>query len=312
MNSTSLSAVFTNAQQHYLSTARPFYYVPESRLVSLLPDNLLSLAAPIIAYWVSSLFFHALDCSNAQWLQKYRIHESAEVKSRNLASRGQVIQAVVVQHILQTMIGLWWMEHQPTGDEVNHLANMAGQASFLVPVLQRLFGNKEGAQWWLTHGHEAVYFVYWWAIPMAKLLFAMYVLSLYSSSVVKHVPMNRRFIIDTWEYFLHRAMHMNTFLYKTFHSVHHRLYVPYAFGALYNHPLEGFVLDSVGAAIAELVSSMHTREAIFLFVISTLKTVDDHCGYRLPWDPLQFLTSNNADYHDIHHQVCAFFVSDIK
>lgn len=98
-------------------------------------------------------------------------------------------------------------------------------------------------------------------------------------------------------------MHMNTYLYKTLHSVHHRLYVPYAYGALYNHPLEGFLLDSVGAAIAEAISCMSTREATLLFVVSTLKTVDDHCGYRFAWDPLQMFSANNADYHDIHHQV---------
>ena len=111
-------------------------------------------------------------------------------------------------------------------------------------------------------------------------------------------------IVDTWQYFLHRAMHMNTFLYKKFHSWHHRLYVPYAFGALYNHPLEGFVLDTAGAGIAEWLANLSTREAMLLFVVSTLKTVDDHCGYRLPWDPLQLFSPNNADYHDIHHQVC--------
>lgn len=99
-------------------------------------------------------------------------------------------------------------------------------------------------------------------------------------------------------------MHMNTFLYKTLHSVHHRLYVPYAYGALYNHPLEGFLLDSVGAGLAEAIACMTTREAMLLFVVSTLKTVDDHCGYRFPWDPLQMFCENNADYHDIHHQVC--------
>jgi len=38
------------------------------------------------------------------------------------------------------------------------------------------------------------------------------------------------------------------------------------------------------------------------FTGSTIKTVDDHCGYALPWDPLQHLTSNNAGYHDVHHQ----------
>jgi sphinganine C4-monooxygenase len=30
--------------------------------------------------------------------------------------------------------------------------------------------------------------------------------------------------------------------------------------------------------------------------------VDDHCGYALPFDPLQHITTNNAAYHDIHHQ----------
>ena len=41
---------------------------------------------------------------------------------------------------------------------------------------------------------------------------------------------------------------------------------------------------------------------MWFFTGSTLKTVDDHCGYALPWDPLQHLTSNNAGYHDVHHQ----------
>jgi sphinganine C4-monooxygenase len=38
------------------------------------------------------------------------------------------------------------------------------------------------------------------------------------------------------------------------------------------------------------------------FTASTIKTVDDHCGYKLPWDPIQHMSSNNAAYHDIHHQ----------
>ena len=97
-------------------------------------------------------------------------------------------------------------------------------------------------------------------------------------------------------------MHENKWLYRQFHSWHHRLYVPYAFGALYNHPVEGFLLDTVGAGIAEAATGMSLRQALVLFVVSTLQTVDDHCGYKLPFDPLQLITSNNADYHDIHHQ----------
>ena len=110
------------------------------------------------------------------------------------------------------------------------------------------------------------------------------------------------FVIDTWQYFLHRAFHTSRFLYRHFHSVHHRLYVPFAFGALYNHPVEGLLLDSLGAAVAETLSGMSVRQAALLFALSSAKTVDDHCGYRIWWDPCQFLFYNNVDYHDIHHQ----------
>lgn len=66
--------------------------------------------------------------------------------------------------------------------------------------------------------------------------------------------------------------------------------------------MEGFFLDTLGAGVAYLVSGMTPRQGMCFFVGSTLKTVDDHCGYALPWDPLQHLTSNNAGYHDVHHQ----------
>lgn len=122
-------------------------------------------------------------------------------------------------------------------------------------------------------------------------------------------PASLRFCIDTWQYFWHRAFHVNKFLYRHFHSWHHRLYVPYAYGALYNHPLEGFVLDTLGAVLATSISFMSVRQSAFLFAFSTMKTIDDHCGYRIPLDPLQLLFGNNADYHDIHHQVRMFHPS---
>jgi sphinganine C4-monooxygenase len=108
--------------------------------------------------------------------------------------------------------------------------------------------------------------------------------------------------MDTWQYFLHRYFHTNTFLYRHVHSWHHRLYVPYSFGALYNHPLEGFLFDTLGATIAHSCALMTMRQGIFFFVLSTAKTVDDHCGFAFPWDPLQHLFGNNSDYHDIHRK----------
>ncbi|KAI3467358.1 hypothetical protein Pfo_024021 [Paulownia fortunei] len=110
-------------------------------------------------------------------------------------------------------------------------------------------------------------------------------------------------VLDTWQYFMHRYMHHNKFLYRHIHSQHHRLIVPYSFGALYNHPLEGVLLDTVGGALAFLASGMSPRASIFFFSFATLKTVDDHCGLWLPGNLFQLFFRNNSAYHDIHHQL---------
>jgi sphinganine C4-monooxygenase len=111
------------------------------------------------------------------------------------------------------------------------------------------------------------------------------------------------FVLDTWQYFMHRYMHHNKFLYKHVHSQHHRLVVPYAFGALYNHPLEGLLLDTIGGALSFLASGMSPRTSIFFFSFATIKTVDDHCGLWIPGNFFHMLFKNNTAYHDVHHQL---------
>lgn len=110
-------------------------------------------------------------------------------------------------------------------------------------------------------------------------------------------------VMDTWQYFVHRYMHVNNFLYRHVHSQHHKLVVPYAIGALYNHPLEGLLLDTVGGAFSFLLSGMTPRTSVFFFSLAVIKTVDDHCGLRLPGNPFHLLFKNNTAYHDIHHQL---------
>ncbi|GLB43434.1 putative fatty acid hydroxylase superfamily protein [Lyophyllum shimeji] len=258
-------------------TAVPFYYSHKPTVIAAVPDQHLALAAPVLAYWSLSLFFHCLDISGWKWLEKYRIHDSAEVATRNRATRSQVIWAVLLQQVIQTVLGLFWLTNE--APVANHQEKIRAIALQLQPLVELVVGTQNAH----TLLPDLAWTAYWWAIPTFQFLFAM-------------------FVIDTWQYFLHRLMHVNKFLYKQLHSVHHRLYVPYAFGALYNHPVEGFLLDSLGAGLAEMLTGMTTRQATLLFVFSTLKTVDDHCGYSLPFDPLQLMSGNNADYHDIHHQ----------
>lgn len=111
------------------------------------------------------------------------------------------------------------------------------------------------------------------------------------------------FVMDTWQYFVHRYMHINKFLYRHIHSQHHKLVVPYAIGALYNHPLEGLLLDTVGGAISFLISGMTARTAVIFFCFAVVKTVDDHCGLWLPGNLFHMFFQNNTAYHDIHHQL---------
>jgi len=282
MNHTGAHVFFNPQQLHYLSTTSPIYYTPQPSIIPWLPDHLLALASPVVGYWVSSIAFHICDMTG--WLDKYRIHDSADVASRNLVTRGQVIRAVIFQQIIQTAMGLWWMEESVSGAGVDHLGAMLAFAPSLFRVLRWTLGKEVAGRLMETDGQLLMYTYYWWVQPVAKFFFGM-------------------FVIDTWQYALHRSMHVNKFLYKMVHSVHHRLYVPYAFGALYNHPVEGFLLDTMGAFFAESLAQLSVREAVFLFTVATLKTVDDHCGYQLPWDPLQMFSKNNADYHDIHHQI---------
>lgn len=169
----STSSMLSPAQVHYLSTARPVYYSPRAHLVDWLPDHLLALAVPVIAYWISSIFFHILDISEWKWLDKYRIHESAEVKSRNLVTRAQVIRAVILQQIVQTIIGFFWMEKKLSGELVDHVGNMQRLEPMIARLLSWTVGEKMGARILDHDGALVLYTVYWWAIPTAKFLFGM-------------------------------------------------------------------------------------------------------------------------------------------
>ncbi|OJD11604.1 hypothetical protein AJ78_07660 [Emergomyces pasteurianus Ep9510] len=298
--------------------------VPREPLIAPIPDSALGQISTIIAYWVVSLIFHWIDVND--YFPQYRLHTPAEILKRNRVTRREVVRDVVVQQAIQLACGVllgYLDKPQYTGKDDYNVALWARRLRIAQQMIPRVFSvmgidalglaKKLSAypmlaaaisggrypsltQTVLAAGGESVvvpafagwetgsaYIIYWYLVPAMQFIFAA-------------------FIMDTYQYFLHRAMHLNKWLYTSFHSRHHRLYVPYAFGALYNHPFEGFVLDTASGGVAFLITRMTTRQGIWFFTCSTIKTVDDHCGYAFPFDPLQHFTSNNAAYHDIHHQ----------
>ncbi|KAJ4793083.1 Methylsterol monooxygenase 2-1 [Rhynchospora pubera] len=111
------------------------------------------------------------------------------------------------------------------------------------------------------------------------------------------------FVLDTWQYFVHRYMHINQYLYKHIHSKHHLLIVPYAYGTLYNHPLEGLIMDTIGGSLAFLASGMTPSVAVYFFSFVTIKAIDVHTGIYWPLNIFHFFFPNDAAYHDVHHQL---------
>jgi sphinganine C4-monooxygenase len=282
-------------------------------LIAGISDVWLQLLAPVVAYWVVSLFFHILDIYDV--FPQYRLHTPAEITKRNRVTRYEVFRDVILQQLLQTIFGVamaWFDPPEMAGKEDYDIAVWAWRLRRLqhyVPNALLLFGIKQQTSLlWaaklrfsfptatsiLAGGMYPGATYADWELNTAKLIY--WVLVPAAQFIVAIVW------VDTWQYFLHRAMHMNRFLYNWLHIRHHRLYVPYAYGALYNHPLEGFLLDILGTGIAYMATGMTVRQGMWFFTCSTIKTVDDHCGYAFPWDPLQHITSNNAAYHDIHHQ----------
>jgi sphinganine C4-monooxygenase len=285
----------------HITCAVPWYST--SSLPFGLSDTVLVLITPLMVFWATAGFYAVLDGLKWGWIERYRIHESAVAASQNLASRSHVLRFVFLQQLYQTGFAYWWIEEQPVVAQAAHCLQVQHWTLSTSSILAHTFGPATAHALSLP----LAYFAYWWCVPVVQLLLAMYVAS---HCLSLGLPM-RRLVMDAWQYFLHRAMHRNHFLYKHVHSMHHRLYAPFSFGSMYNHPVEGFLLDILGSAVAETAAGLSPRQAALFFGFSTLKAVEDHSGYKLPWSPIQLVFANSSDYHDIHHQVRDLHSQDV-
>jgi sphinganine C4-monooxygenase len=291
---------------------------PTPDLLSWVSDSTFSIVVPIIVYWVVSLFFHVIDVLDL--FPQYRLHTPEEITRRNHVTRYEVFRDVIIQQVIQFMFAAVLALTDPTpmtGREDYDVAVWATRIRLAQRALPSILGlvglDASAISKNMLTSHPllagALAGGYYPSLTVPELetpAFASWELLTAKFIYNILIPVLRLFagaiILDAWQYGLHRFMHMNKYMYTKFHSRHHRLYVPYAYGALYNHPVEGFLLDTLGSGIAFWATGMSLRQGTLFFSISTIKTVDDHCGYHFPWDPLQLISSNNAAYHDIHHQ----------
>ena len=205
-------------------------------VISPIPDKILVLILPIAAYWIVSLFFHCIDSYG--YLARYRLHTPAEILKRNHVSRRDVVRDVVVQQIIQTIIGVLTGMAEPVetiGSESYDIARWARRIRLAQRGIPRLLsclginsltlaqklasfpqlaGVLSGGRYpniyqeVLATGTEkfSVPNFARWELAAAQVLYFFIIPALQFVVAVC--------VVDTWQYFLHRAMHANQWLYR--------------------------------------------------------------------------------------------------
>lgn len=171
-NDTSLLAAITPTE-----LSAPWYHTSRPHLLPFISDRYLSLAAPVLTYWILSTVFHLIDEAELPYFERNRIHPPEELKSRNKVTFWEVIRAVVVQHIIQTSLGLLFLESEEsvleTEIRTDHIAAMGRLAPRVVDVAFLLLGRNVGERALLSLGPAVVSWAYWWAIPFVQMILGL-------------------------------------------------------------------------------------------------------------------------------------------
>lgn len=231
-----MSAPINSSAMYDLPPLPAYTLKPVEPLVAFIPDFYLSLILPIAAYWVLSMVFHIIDIYDI-WPQ-YRLHTPAEILKRNHVSRYEVARDVIIQQVIQTATAsLLALTEDPdmNGREEYDIAQWATRLRIAQRALPKLLGlmgfnaaaiSKNvsvshpmiagalaGGYYPLTMGLDAAggaavpAFASWELIVAKAMYWYMVPIFQFALAII---------IVDTWQYFLHRAMHMNKWLYSKF------------------------------------------------------------------------------------------------
>ena len=112
------------------------------------------------------------------------------------------------------------------------------------------------------------------------------------------------FLDDAYFYFFHRLLHLNPYLYKKIHEIHHRAYAPVPLEYIYVHPLEWMLRAAaipVGLGTIYLLNGSISVHAFWTFAfwlniheIAIHSGLHSSLGHLIPF-------YGTTDLHDRHH-----------
>ncbi|RVE59218.1 hypothetical protein OJAV_G00186500 [Oryzias javanicus] len=110
-------------------------------------------------------------------------------------------------------------------------------------------------------------------------------------------------LFDFQSFVWHLLHHKVPWLYRNFHKVHHTYTSTSALTAEYSGAWETLSLGLFAAVSPELLGC-HPLTKLTFFTLNIWLSVEDHCGYDLPWAThrlVPFGLYGGAPHHDLHH-----------
>lgn len=152
-----------------------------------LTDAQVATIAPPLVFWADSLIFHAFD--ELKLFQKYKLIPEEEAQKRNIATKYEVVKSVLIQHTIQMSLGLLALRWEPKEPPLD---DPLGITAWL---LQWLINDNPAAQ-----QSPIVSGLFYFAILLARQVVAF-------------------IVYDTWQFWVHWFGHVNTWAYRTWHSL---------------------------------------------------------------------------------------------